>query len=349
MEKYLREQIAEYPFMQPQDVYKLCYQAAFGAEHLLQDKEAAKAYYIKEFEATQARKELLYEQIGEEVCRCHIGAWKQRGLPVEWLFEMFAHTAQYQPQGGENDFYRYLDIAGQLVKEGCFAFTEKDWTEYGRQYQKQGLRAVHHSELYRDKAKPAYRLICHRYIRLLPVLEYMVTLPEGVHTIAIDGRCASGKTTMAQMLADITGAGVVHMDDFFLPAELRSRERLQEAGGNVHYERFREEVIPQLTSGDMFSYRRFQCSTMSLGEDRIVTASRWRIVEGAYSCHPYFGDYADIRVFADVLPDEQLRRIRNRDGEKALTVFQECWIPMEEKYFSTYKVKEKCNEGGVII
>ena len=32
------------------------------------------------------------------------------------------------------------------------------------------------------------------------------------------------------------------MDDFFLPMELRTAERLEEPGGNVHYERFSAEV-----------------------------------------------------------------------------------------------------------
>ena len=45
-----------------------------------------------------------------------------------------------------------------------------------------------------------------------------LNIEEGrVKVIAIDGRCASGKTTLARELAERLGAGVIHMDDFFLP------------------------------------------------------------------------------------------------------------------------------------
>ena len=69
--------------------------------------------------------------------------------------------------------------------------------------------------------------------------------------LAIDGCSASGKTTLAQRLAERFSGDVVHMDDFFLPLSLRTPERLAEPGGNVHYERFLEQiVIPLLTTSD---------------------------------------------------------------------------------------------------
>ena len=68
--------------------------------------------------------------------------------------------------------------------------------------------------------------------------------------IAVDGRCASGKTTLAATLEEETGCNVVHMDDFFLRPEQRTPQRLAEPGGNVDYERFRQEVILPLSRGD---------------------------------------------------------------------------------------------------
>ena len=44
MDAFLREQAALHPCMQPRDALKMCYQAAFGAEHLLRDPGAAAAY-----------------------------------------------------------------------------------------------------------------------------------------------------------------------------------------------------------------------------------------------------------------------------------------------------------------
>lgn len=161
---------------------------------------------------------------------------------------------------------------------------------------------------------------------------------KDVFVIAIDGRCASGKTTFAGVLADKMGAGIIHMDDFFLPISLRTDQRLSEPGGNVHYERFCEEVLPYIKKPDGFTYRRFDCSRMELSGERAVAASGVRVVEGAYSFHPAFGNYADVRIFLDVAKDEQARRIAHRNGAEALEVFKQRWIPMEESYFAAFDI-----------
>ena len=71
---------------------------------------------------------------------------------------------------------------------------------------------------------------------------------KGRISIAIDGDCCSGKTTLAEKLSKKYGCDVVHTDDFFLPFSLRTKERYAEPGGNIHYERFILEVLPHLKS-----------------------------------------------------------------------------------------------------
>jgi uridine kinase len=144
-----------------------------------------------------------------------------------------------------------------------------------------------------------------RFITAFPILFAAAKMPEkSVSVITVDGKSASGKTTLARQLSSILEAEVIHMDDFFLPLELRTPSRLAEPGGNVHYERFKTEVLPELKQKKSFSYRRFDCSKMRPGEMRKIAISRWRIVEGAYSLHPEFGDYADLKVFFDISPAE---------------------------------------------
>ena len=58
--------------------------------------------------------------------------------------------------------------------------------------------------------------------------------------IAIDGRCAAGKTYLASRIKEAVECNVIHMDYFFLRPEQRTSERLREPGGNVDYERFTE-------------------------------------------------------------------------------------------------------------
>ena len=167
--------------------------------------------------------------------------------------------------------------------------------------------------------------------------------PTEPFVIAIDGRAASGKSTLAQQLSRMLDADVIHMDDFFLPMILRTEERLKEPGGNVHYERFCEEVLPYLKSSEVFSYRVFDCSKMDYDGERFVGNKQIRIVEGSYSHHPKFGRYAELFVFSDVDAAEQMRRIRLRNGEEKAQIFAAKWIPMEERYFAAYDVRHSAN------
>lgn len=184
-----------------------------------------------------------------------------------------------------------------------------------------------------------------QYLRLMPILKRIAERQDTkpVYIIALDGRAASGKTTMARQLAEILDADVIHMDDFFLPMELRTEQRLATPGGNVHYERFREEVLPHLAKPEPFAYRKFECSIKNFNGVRPIGTKPFRIVEGSYSLHPELGDYADLTVFSDVEPEEQLRRIRERNGEDGAEMFKNRWIPLEEAYFGAYHIAERAD------
>jgi len=161
--------------------------------------------------------------------------------------------------------------------------------------------------------------------------------------VAIDGRCASGKTTLAEELGRRLGCPVIHMDHFFLRPEQRTPERLATPGENVDHERFLAEVLEPLGRGQEFSYRPYDCSTATLVDPIIVPLSNVYIIEGSYSCHPALRAHYDLRIFLSVDPEEQLRRILRRNGEKMAELFRTKWIPMEEQYFAAHAVAACCD------
>ena len=79
--------------------------------------------------------------------------------------------------------------------------------------------------------------------------------------VAIDGRCAAGKTTLAASLQAQLECNVFPIDDFFLRPEQRTSERLHQPGGNVDYERFLTEVLRPLHDGQAVTYRPYDCHT----------------------------------------------------------------------------------------
>lgn len=160
--------------------------------------------------------------------------------------------------------------------------------------------------------------------------------------IGIDGMAASGKTTLAALLAERLDASVIHMDDFFLPQGFRTPKRLKTPGGNVYHERFKKEVVPYLHSGVLFGYRVFDAHSHAYTDTRDVWPKPVIIVEGCYCMHPSFGDIYDLKLFAEVSPAEQWKRITATRARRA-EMFKAMWIPMENRYHQTFDIRNQCD------
>ena len=161
--------------------------------------------------------------------------------------------------------------------------------------------------------------------------------------VAIEGGSASGKTTLSEQLNKVYDCTIFHMDDFFLRPNQRTQERLNEIGGNIDKERFLEEILIPLSNNEIINYRKFDCSTQTLGESIIVVPRKLIIIEGAYSMHPILQKYYDLKVFLDISESLQTERINKRNSpEFAIRFFNE-WIPLEHKYFSGMNIKNKCD------
>lgn len=181
----------------------------------------------------------------------------------------------------------------------------------------------------------------HEICRIIDEVLRQTEVTKSVN-VAIDGVCGGGKSTLGQALAERYDCNLFHMDDFFLRPEQRTPERYAQPGGNVDYERFREEVLEHLHDKKGLTYRPFDCSRMELGVPCTVPCRRLNIIEGSYSCHPYFGDVYQIRFFVELPSDEQKARILARNGEEKYKRFVNEWIPMENQYFETYGIRDKC-------
>lgn len=166
--------------------------------------------------------------------------------------------------------------------------------------------------------------------------------------VAIDGKCTSGKTTLASRLAELYDCNVLHMDEFFLRPEQRTPDRFAQIGGNVDYERFLEEVLCPLKQGVPFSYRPFDCSTFALAQPVSVQPKRLTIIEGTYSHHPYFGNPYDLKILLTVTEALQRQRVLERP-EFLHSRFFESWIPMENRYFENRILDIEASDGNVMI
>lgn len=181
-----------------------------------------------------------------------------------------------------------------------------------------------------------------RFASVLEAVKALETIAERPVLIAIDGMCATGKTTLGYYLKEQFDCNLFHMDDFFLRPEQRKGERLAEVGGNVDYERFYREVLEPLTRGEEVLYRPYCCQIGEIGQAERIPYKRLNIVEGSYSLHPYFGEVYDLKVFTESTPEMQLQNIRERNGEEMLQRFVNEWIPKENAYFEKFRIREGC-------
>ena len=158
--------------------------------------------------------------------------------------------------------------------------------------------------------------------------------------VAIDGCTASGKTTLAERMAIVLNASIIHLDDFYQPN--KTSERLSQPGGNCDHERFESEVLIPLSKGEEVSYRPYNCHQKSFSEPLPVTKSKITIIEGSYALYPSLSKYYDFRIFLTLDPKLQLERLKTRNPELYDTFVKE-WIPLEEAYFKACDPKKNCD------
>ena len=154
----LYEQIKKHPSIMPLDIIKMCYQAAFGAEHLLSDKEKAWKYLKEEYDLTNPKKIDLFEEISKDVIRINLAAWKERNLPLEDLFNIFVSSCKVN-ENGEVHFKKYLKIFDENFSHFKLNFTREEWKKFISDYLKSGIKAVHHSKEYNEYEHPSYRIV----------------------------------------------------------------------------------------------------------------------------------------------------------------------------------------------
>jgi uridine kinase len=92
-----------------------------------------------------------------------------------------------------------------------------------------------------------------------------------------------------------------------------------------------------------FSYRKYDCKTLTLSNPTSVAPKRLNVIEGCYSLHPAIPDIYDLKIFLKIDPDIQSQRILARNGEFMHKRFLNEWIPMENEYFKALGIEGKCD------
>jgi vacuolar-type H+-ATPase catalytic subunit A/Vma1 len=153
----------------------------------------------------------------------------------------------------------------------------------------------------------------------------------GGRLICVDGPAGSGKTTLAEELATLSGAGVVHMDDLFegwaglprITAQLSS-------------------LLDPLAEGRDGSYRRWDWPADAWGGTVRVPPSPLLVLEGVGSGSLDHAHLITVLAWVEVPYDLRMSRGLERGGVGVSENWRE-WAIGEQEHFRRERTRERAD------
>lgn len=344
--EFLLGQCARYPELRPQDLLKALRQSTFGCGHFPADEAEGLQSPRGEIGVSLfAPTGSAIEPLDGDYCRVHLQYLRDSTLSAKTLFHLSALSVREPSDGGRDTLAENLACLLSLAEEGKLPFSPGETEEAVSSWKAAGYPACRHSEEFHRAYAPAYCVVRWEYIHLLPLLAKIDCLlaEKSRIIVALEGGSAAGKSTAAALLEKLYDCSVFHMDDFFLRPQQRTKARLAEPGGNVDWERFREEVLSPLTRGETVRYRRYNCHTQTVEAPKTIVPRALNLVEGVYSTRPELAPAYDLSVFLSISPELQHIRIEKRNTPAMQAMFFTLWIPLENSYFDALDVRRRCD------
>ena len=163
VEKFVSDQMRQYPEMRLLDIYKSCFQDFMGAEHLVSDYERVKHYLDAELEQTGLDElpSWYYEPCGikGQYVRVNIRVIKESLITEEKLLDAFIRSANGKHPSVRQWETRWHKIIGKIDKMQLgLPFYEED-KRFIDSILSEEKYAISHSENYRDAYHPHYRIV----------------------------------------------------------------------------------------------------------------------------------------------------------------------------------------------
>ncbi|MBE6582916.1 MAG: hypothetical protein E7648_06610 [Ruminococcaceae bacterium] len=156
----------KYPELKIQDLFKFIFHSSFGCDHLVSSFDNAVSYIQKEYEGVFKTDEVLIEELDGDYVRVHL-SYLNVGLTAKTLGKLFCLSAK--KEDGLSKLKEKLEVARTLITDGEIKLDVNEFDEEIIEWEKFGFSAVRHSDEFREKYHPSYRVIAKKYARYLPV------------------------------------------------------------------------------------------------------------------------------------------------------------------------------------
>lgn len=165
------------------------------------------------------------------------------------------------------------------------------------------------------------------------------------HILGIDGFGASGKSYLANELADEAGDfHVISVDEFYKPEEFRVyNDSLQtDIDNNFDWDRLFNQVFVNISNKETIRYQRYDWHKDNMDEWVEIPSNFRVIIEGVYVLQQRFLDYYDFKIWVSSPKEIRYQRAVERDGYK-MKFWMNDWMPKEERYFELERPDTKAD------
>jgi hypothetical protein len=156
------------------------------------------------------------------------------------------------------------------------------------------------------------------------------TLGRG-RLICVDGPAGSGKTTLADELAELAGAAVLHMDDMF-----EGWDGLPGITGQL------KSLLRPLAAGRAGSYRRWDWPGNAWAETILVPPAPLLVLEGVGSGAHDQADLITVLAWVEVPYDLRMARGLERGGVGVAENWRQ-WAIAEQELFARERTRERAD------
>jgi uridine kinase len=157
--------------------------------------------------------------------------------------------------------------------------------------------------------------------------------------VALDGRSAAGKSTLAAAVAARVGGHVIDGDDFYSGGTAETWDEMSAAEKASHCIDWRRQrpVLEKLSRGEPASWRPYDWETDDgslSGPPVTCDPAPVIILDGAYSARPELADLFHLRVLLEAPTDLRKKRLVQREGEDYRVDWNRRWDDAEQWYFA---------------
>lgn len=337
MENYLEYHFRKYPKSTIQDFIKLVYQATFGTEHMISSPAVSLSYLKEEIAYLHpiGFYEDLYDYISPDYVRVNLRVYKHYNLNVNLLNESFNQTAHVFVHN-DKTFISELEILKNfLIKKG---FDVSEFESYYHELEKQNFPSIHHSNTYRQNYFPAYRVIHQKFLteelQYYQIRHYLESFDKSkVNFFSFEGRSASGKTAIADLLKKDNDITVIPVEDFF-------DNSYDEIG--INSLRMIKEIFTPAVVSKQLKYKKYNQQTKTLEEAIIDNLSPIVVIVGIFSSNPILEEYYNGIIYLNIKEDAQRERLLKRNRILYNRLIDE-WILKENNYFEKFNPFKKAD------